>query len=103
MAKKNFLKSPAERAVHDRAVSLRKMTDEQLCATMDRQYSLGVDEGIRMAQETAQKQESERETISHFIDYLETRVGSGNRIGGGAIYALRREVEHKYGVAEEAV
>ncbi|MCD8308920.1 MAG: hypothetical protein LUD19_03615 [Clostridia bacterium] len=96
MAKKNYLKTPEERAIHDRAVSLRKMTDQQLCETMDRQYSLGVDEGVRMAAANARKKSTERETVNGFINYLEGKVGSGNRIGGGTIYALRKEMAIAY-------
>ena len=40
--KKNCRMTDEERAVHDRAVSLRKMTDQQLCETMDRQHSKGI-------------------------------------------------------------
>lgn len=56
MAKKNCRMTDDERAIHDRAVSLLKMTDRQLCDTMDRQHSTGIDEGIRLAAENNAKQ-----------------------------------------------
>ena len=99
MAKKmNCRMTAEERAVHDRAVSLRKMTDQQLCDTMDRQYSLGVDEGVKLSVKSTPRKTDEREAIERFIDYLETKVGSGNRIGGGTIYSLRKELSAVYPV-----
>lgn len=35
MAKKNFQKTPLERAQHEKAVKVRKMTDSQLCKFLD--------------------------------------------------------------------
>lgn len=35
MAKKNFQKTPLERAQHEKAVKVRKMTDSQLCEFLD--------------------------------------------------------------------
>lgn len=91
--KKNCRMTDEERAIHDRAVSLRKMTDSQLCETMDRQYSNGIDEGMRLAKaEKAEK--GDREVVERFIAYLETKVGSGNGIGGGTTYRLHKEIEH---------
>lgn len=93
MAKKNCRMTDAERAIHDRAVSLRKMTDQKLCDTMDRQHSLGIDEGIRMAKEQNAQRKNDREVVERFIGYLEGKVGSGNGIGGGTTYRLHKEVE----------
>ena len=75
MAKKNCRMTDDERAIHDRAVSLRKMTDRQLCDTMDRQHSTGIDEGIRLAAENNAKQKTDREVVERFIGYLESKVG----------------------------
>lgn len=94
MAKKNCRMTDAERAIHDRAVSLRKMTDQQLCDTMDRQHSSGIDEGIRMAKEESAKKKNDREVVERFIGYLEGKIGSGNGIGGGTTYRLYKEVEN---------
>jgi hypothetical protein len=41
--------SEAERELHDRAIKIRKMTDDQLCACIDREFDRGVDEGKRQA------------------------------------------------------
>lgn len=92
MAKKNCRMTEDERAIHDRAVSLRKMTDRQLCETMDRQHSLGIDEGIRLAADNA-KQKNDREVVERFIGYLEGKVGTGNGIGGGTTYRLYKELD----------
>ena len=94
MAKRNCRMTEAERAIHDRAVSLRKMTDQQLCDTVDRQHSLGIDEGIRIAGENAKKSTDEKAVVERFIDYLEGKVGSGNGLGGGSIYRLKKELTH---------
>lgn len=93
MAKKNCRMTDDERAIHDRAVSLRKMTDRQLCDTMDRRHSTGIDEGIRLAAENNAKQKTDREVVERFIGYLESKVGTGNGIGGGTTYRLYKELD----------
>lgn len=90
--KKNCRMTEEERAVHDRAVRLRKMTDQQLCDFVDRQHSLGIDEGIRLSKESV-KRRDDAELIGKFVDYLEEKKGSGNGIGGGIIYRLRKEIQ----------
>lgn len=96
MARKNCKMTDEERAMHDRAVRLRKMTDRQLCETMDRQHSNGIDEGVRLAAEQAAAKQETREDDKHiverFIAYLEGKVGSGNQIGRGTIMKLRNEL-----------
>ena len=92
MAKKNCRMTDEERAMHDRAVRIRKMTDQQICEFVDRQHSAGIDEGIRLAQESTEKTRDDAALINTFIDYLENKTGSGNGIGGGTIYRLRKEV-----------
>lgn len=94
MAKKNCRMTDEERAVHDRAVSLRKMTDKQLCDAMDRQYSNGIDEGIKLAKTGSATKKNDREVVERFIRYLEGKVGSGNGIGGGTTIRLRKEIEN---------
>ena len=93
MAKKNCRMTDDERAIHDRAVSLRKMTDRQLCDTMDRQHSTGIDEGIRLAAENNAKQKTDREVVERVIGYLEGKVGTGNGFGGGTTYRLYKELD----------
>ena len=82
MAKKNCRMTDEERAMHDRAVRIRKMTDQQICEFVDRQHSVGIDEGIRLAQESAEKTRDDAALINKFID----------GIGGGTVYRLRKEV-----------
>lgn len=95
MARKNWKMTEAERAMHDRAVSLRKMTDKQLCETMDRQHSTGIDEGLAMAKEELKKAtRDDTAVVKSFIDYLESKVGCGNGIGNGTIIRLNKEVEN---------
>ena len=57
--KKNCRRTPKEREIHDRAVALRKMTDEKLIAYVDRQFAAGVDAGRisneLVAQDTARQ------------------------------------------------
>lgn len=98
MAKKNCRMTYNERAVHDRAVSLRKMTDQQLCDAMDRKYNDGLDEGVEIGiregiRRRSAKQKSDREVVELFISFLEDRVGSGNGIGGGTVYRLHKELD----------
>ena len=95
MARKNWKMTEAERAMHDRAVSLRKMTDKQLCETMDRQHSTGIDEGLAMAKEELKKaKRDDTAVVKSFIDYLESKVGCGNGIGNGTIIRLHKELSN---------
>ena len=96
MSKKNFRMNNAERAIHDRAVSLRKMTDQALCDYMDRQRKEGMDAGLALANQPGRESfvpDSERAAVDRFIDYLDGKRGSGNGIGGGTIYRLRNEAD----------
>lgn len=93
MAKRNCRMTEAERAIHDRAVSIRKMTDQQICEFVDRQYSNGMDEGIKVAKLDAEAMKKEAEVIVKFIDHLAGKVGTGNGIGNGTIYRLRKELQ----------
>ena len=95
MANKNSKMSEHERAVHNRAVSLRKMTDQQLCDTMDRQHSAGIDEGLAMAKDELKKaKRDDTAVVKSFIEYLDGKVGCGNGIGNGTIIRLKKEVEN---------
>ncbi len=93
MAKKNCRMTEAERAIHDRAVSIRKMTDKQICEFVDRQYSNGMDEGIKVAKQDAEAAKNEAEAITKFIEHLAGKVGTGNGIGNGTIYRLNKELQ----------
>jgi len=84
-----------EKAIHNRAVSIRKMTDAQLCEFIDRTYGKGMEEGARLAQSQAKaKPEDAIAHVRKFIDYLTEKTGCGNRIGKGTIMQLNRELEN---------
>lgn len=82
-----------ERAIHNRAVSIRKMTDAQLCEFIDRTYGKGMEEGAKLAQAQT-KPEDAITHVRRFIDYLTEKTGCGNRIGKGTILQLNRELEN---------
>ncbi|MGN0489361.1 MAG: hypothetical protein ACI4HO_08885 [Ruminococcus sp.] len=93
MAKKrNCRMTPEEKIAHAKATKLRKMTDSQLCEFVTEQYNLGMNEGAQIAEKQTQQTTGEKQAIEKFINYLETRKGSGNGIGGGSIYRLRKEL-----------
>lgn len=94
MGKKNSKMTEEERAMHDRAVRIRKMTDEQLCEFIDHTYGKGMEEGTRIAGGKMPEFPSPDEVVRKFIDYLEARVGSGNRIGRGTLLYLTRELDN---------
>ena len=95
MKKRSCRMTDEERAIHNRAVSIRKMTDAQLCEFIDRTYGKGMEEGARLAQTKAQTKPEDAVThVKKFIDYLTEKTGSGNRIGKGTILQLNRELEN---------
>ena len=91
MARKNCKMTAEERAKHDKATKLRKMTDDQLCDFVTEQYNIGMSEGMKLVKSQQPKPQDEAEIIEKFIGYLEK--GTGNGIGGGAIYRLRKELK----------
>ncbi|MDR1630062.1 MAG: hypothetical protein LBS36_07620 [Oscillospiraceae bacterium] len=98
MAKKrNCRMTDDERQMHERAVRIRKMTDAQICEFIDRTYGKGMEEGSRLVEMDTKRQNSElvdgSEHVKTFIAFLKDRVGTGNRIGNGAILQLNRELE----------
>lgn len=90
MSRKNCRMTEDERATHDRAVRLRKMTDQQLREYMDAQHTRGMDDGLKLAECEAKHKKDEAEMVTRFIDWLDEQKGSGNGIGGGTIYRLRK-------------
>ncbi len=86
-----------EKAMHKRAVRIRKMTDAQICEFVDRTYGLGMEEGAKLAEANAPKVQEKvvdgAASVKAFIEYLTGRVGTGNRIGNGTILQLNRELE----------
>jgi len=93
MKKKNCRRSDTERAVHDRATRLRKMTDAQLCEFIDSTYGRGMEEGAKLADKQQAGTPGE-EGARRFVKYLESRVGTGNRIGKGAVLYITKELEN---------
>lgn len=75
MKKKSCRMTENERQKHERAVKLRKMTDDQLCAYVD---SL---EG---------RERKSVPSIEDFIRHLAGKVGSGNGIGQSTVDKIAR-------------
>lgn len=94
MKKRSCRMTEEEKAMHSRAVKLKKMTDAQLCEFIDHTYGRGMEEGAKLAQvRKREKPEDAAGQVKQFIDYLTERIGSGNRIGRGTILQLNRELE----------
>lgn len=94
MKKRACRMTEEEKAMHNRAVKLKKMTDAQLCDFIDRTYGKGMEEGARLAQVKVQAAPANgADYVKRFIDYLTEKTGSGNRIGRGTILQLNRELE----------
>lgn len=96
MKKRACRMTEEEKAMHDRAVKLKKMTDAQLCEFIDHTYGKGMEEGTKLAQlQERPKEVTDRtDQVQKFIEYLERRTGSGNRIGRGTILQLNRELDN---------
>ena len=95
MKKRTCRMTEEEKAMHGRAVKLKKMTDAQLCEFIDHTYGKGMEEGAKLAQvRKREKPEDSAGQVIKFIDYLTARIGSGNRIGHGTILQLNRELEN---------
>ncbi len=95
MKKRACRMTEEEKAMHDRAVKLKKMTDAQLCEFIDHTYGKGMEEGTKLAQINKQEEPTEAiDPVKKFIEYLEGRTGTGNRIGRGTILQLNRELEN---------
>lgn len=77
MGKKNYLMTPEERAQHDLAVKLRKMTDKQLLDYIAAQ---------RQAAAPAPVGQSKAEIVWEFIELCET---NGKRMGPATIAGMR--------------
>lgn len=71
--KRNCRRTPEERSLHDRACRLRRMTDEQLCAEVDRACAGATPQDV----------------IEGFLSSLGTRTASGARVSDATIRKLR--------------
>ena len=95
MKKRACRMTEEEKAMHDRAVKLKKMTDTQICDFIDHTYGKGMEEGAKLAQvREPEAPESGADYVKKFIDYLTEKIGSGNRIGRGTILQLNRELDN---------
>lgn len=92
--KKNCRRTDEERAIHDRATRLRKMTDAQLCAFIDSTYGKGMEEGAKLADQHGTAVQPCEEGARLFVKFLEGRTGSGNRIGKGTVLYITKELEN---------
>lgn len=71
MAKKNCRKSLLEKQQHEKAVKIRKMTDEQLCDFID-------------------EVSAQQNNLEEFFEKLNELKGTGNGISTGTICKLRK-------------
>lgn len=76
MSKKSQM-TTEDRAVHDFAVKLRKMTDKQLYDYIS-------------AMQATQETKTPSEIITEFIDLVERKCGTGNGLGRSTVYKLRK-------------
>ncbi|TCX51965.1 MULTISPECIES: hypothetical protein [unclassified Dehalobacter] len=74
MGRRNCRKNDQERMMHERAVRIRKMTDEQLCRYID---SLSAGSA------------GSKNRVSEFIQDLDIKSGTGNGIGKSTVYKLQ--------------
>lgn len=92
--KKNCRRTDEERAIHDRATRLRKMTDAQLCDFIDSTYGCGMEEGSKLADQQKAPTQPSEEGARLFVKFLEGRIGSGNRINKGTLLNIAKELEN---------
>ncbi len=82
MPKKNYRKNLLEKQQREMAVKIRKMTDEQLCNFID-------------------EISSQKNNLESFFGKLNELTGTGNGIGTGTIYKLRK-IAVTYGFIKES-
>lgn len=84
MKQRNCRKTGEEKAMHEKAVRVRKMTDAQISDFISKTYQAGMEAGAELA--SAQTATSDGGAAAEkFLEFLEGRAGSGNRIGKGTI------------------
>lgn len=92
MKKRSCRMTNEEKSMHERAVRIRKMTDTQICDLIDHTYGRGMEEGAKLASDQPATEDG-GQAAKKFISFLESRIGSGNRIGKGTIIYLTRELQ----------
>ena len=96
MKKRNCRMSEQERGFHERAVKIRKMTDEQLCRFVDGLYDRGLQEGKKVIQ--PQKNISrafQKNAVASFVLRLDTMSGTGNGIGKATVSKIKKFAEEE--------
>lgn len=76
--KKKYRMNEVERAQHDKAIRIRKMTDPQLCDYLDKLRS-----------------EASGNDVRGFIERLDSLAGTGNGIGKSTVHKLRKFAEQE--------
>lgn len=112
MKKKSCRMTMQEREVHKEAGKYRRMTDKQLMDTilgLKRQVEKADSREKAMAAALAESQHEleqakkerkassevdEKEAVEKFLQHLSTMAGTGNGIGNGTIFKLRRILEN---------
>ena len=74
MQKRSCRRTPEEKAIHDKAVSLRKMSDRKLVELVEQQYKLGQEAGLTIGKASKHNLAEIAETI---ILSLKTAKGVG--------------------------
>jgi len=82
MKKRSCRRSETERSVHEQAVRIRKMTDEQI-----------VDFVKSLQAPRTDPERSHKDVVAAYINSLEGKIGSGNGIGPGTIFKLRQHLD----------
>lgn len=87
MKKQSCRMTQQEREAHKEAIKLRKMTDQQLVS-----YVNDLKERAESSKpKTAEGRNTEgKAVVESFLQALKARAGSGNGIGNGTIFKLKR-------------
>jgi hypothetical protein len=91
MKKRSCRMTQQEREQHNTAVSIRKMTDEQLCAYIEDIMR----EGIKLGKSKAAEQSFARRSdiIREFIQRLSVKSSTGNGIGPATVQKIKAFAE----------
>ena len=85
MKKQSCRMTPQEREVHKEAIRLRKMTDQQLV-----DYVNGLKKQPGAAKDQGTTHTGGKTAVDCFLQKLKEKAGSGNGIGNGTIFKLKR-------------
>ncbi len=88
MKKRNCRKTEAEKTMHEKAVKIRKMTDEQLCNFIDNLF-----DAAEESKKKESKAPSKSNKVAEFIRHLDSMSGTGNGIGKSTVYKLQKFAE----------